>query len=600
MTINITDQYAADLRFTLGDITIKGKINTIGSNNKLNAIQTSTVTVTGENAALNIDSYLLVGYHTYKGSNDTVNTYKSTLSVEDGASVSIDGTVYVNLESTISVTDAIFAAGSLVNYGNVILDDAVMTLGGLTSTGSIAMDIDSTISFTSISGTITIDVTNIEQSFGNKLLDYTGSDTSSWTIDSYKAVISNWSSEMDSYLVVVDGDLCVRTKKVVYVNGSYTDASQNQFKTHDEAVAAGADTIITVSGTVSSAIEHEGVAAVIEGGTYNGTVSGGAITASDNKNWDDRTGDTDMTITAGTFNKMVIGADRVNTGNSERIGDVNTTLTGGTFNSIVVGGMLYVANSNKGQALLSGDVNLTIAGGTFKNIIYGGNITATDTYSSRAVMEGNINITIDATNEIVFASGSKICAGSYRFGSVDGDVTVTITGLASNITMHNNFEIWGGCGGDGYLAGSDRVFQTNISGDRTISFADCQGSFKALIRGFETLEIVDGSQVSLDKSNLSDIKHWVFEAGSTLTGALNNDFAKDTLEIDVTDWNDSSCDLVVGDSLIFNGVTSLASVTVGSETLTFDGVSKWASASYELEYKDGEDGKKVLAFSKLA
>ena len=307
-----------------------------------------------------------------------------------------------------------------------------------------------------------------------------------------------------------------------------------------------------------------------------------------------------MTITAGTFNKSVFGGDRIDGGNTARVGNVNTTITGGTFKYSVVGGMYYAVESLRGQAMLIGDVNLTIAGGTFGGIIYGGNAAASDSYSARTVMEGNVNITIDATNAINFNAGSKIIAGSYRFGSIDGNVTVTVTGLASNITMHNNFEIWGGCSSDGYLSGADRVFQTNISGDRTISFADYQGSFNALIRGFETLEIVDGSQVSLDKSNLSDIKHWVFEAGSTLTGALNNNFAKDTLEIDVTDWNDSSCDLVVGDSLIFNGVTSLASVTVGSETLTFDGVSKWASASYELEYKDGEDGKKVLALSKLA
>ena len=51
---------------------------------------------------------------------------------------------------------------------------------------------------------------------------------------------------------------------------------------------------------------------------------------------------------------------------------------------------------------------------------------------------------------------------------------------------------------------------------------------------------------------------------------------------------------------IFKGIEDLASVTVGSETLTFDGVSKWASASYELSLEDGEEGKKVLAFSKLA
>ena len=250
--------------------------------------------------------------------------------------------------------------------------------------------------------------------------------------------------------------------------------------------------------------------------------------------------------------------------------------------------------------MLIGDVNLTIAGGTFKGIIYGGNAASSDSYSARTVMEGNVNITIDATNEIVFASGSKICAGSYRFGSVDGDVTVTITGLASNIAMHNNFEIWGGCSSDVYLDDADRTFQTTVLGDRTFSFDGFTGDFAARIRGFEAMEIVADSAVNITKGNLADIKEWTFEAGSSLTGDFGNDFTGDSLNIDLGDWSDSSCELMSGDADLFKGIADLDSVTVGSEELIFDGVSTWASSSYELEFKENEEGKKVLAFSKLA
>jgi hypothetical protein len=166
--------------------------------------------------------------------------------------------------------------------------------------------------------------------------------------------------------------------------------------------------------------------------------------------------------------------------------------------------------------------------------------------------------------------------------------------------MHDDFQIWGGCSSDVYLADADRTFQSSVSGDRTFVFDEFTGDFDARIRGFAAMEIVGGSEVNITKGNLNDIQDWTLEAGSMLTGNFDNNFAGDDLVIDLGEWSGDSCELMIGAESMFNGIESLASVNVGSDTLTFDGVSKWASASYELELKDGEDGKKVLAFSKLA
>ena len=293
-------------------------------------------------------------------------------------------------------------------------------------------------------------MSNLDTASGNKLFDYTGSDLTAWDKEAYKALISNWDASMDKFLTVVDGDLIVKPNAVAYVNGEYTDASKNQFKTHDEAIASGAERIITTGGTTDDKIAHDGKEAVVQAGTFNGTVSGGSIINSNYKIWNELVGNTSLGIEGGTFNKMVIGADRVDAGTAERVGDVNTTISGGTFNSIVAGGMLYAEKSIKGQSLLVGDVNLTVSGGEFHKFIYGGSISATATFASRTAIEGDINITVDATgsNTLAFLDTANIMAGSYRTGAVYGNTQVTFTGNGSNITWGDRIQVWGGSSGD--------------------------------------------------------------------------------------------------------------------------------------------------------
>ncbi|MBE6379707.1 MAG: hypothetical protein E7047_02120, partial [Lentisphaerae bacterium] len=479
---------ANSIYFNGGSIELSGKINTYNSDGGLilnGAGDTITVKAGAEINAAYVDAY--------KNSADsTVDVYGS---VTIGHKVS-DGSG--------KFTWNVYEGGSLTanKYGVVMgnADSAInlfggtLTVGQMSNAGTLAMDVNSQVIFSGSfvnSGIITIDMSDVNNAIGNKLFDRA---ETGWTIDDYKSLIgSSWTSEMDKFLSVdADGDLIIRENAVAYVNGSYTDAGKNQFATHEEAVESGAGRIITLDGVIVDSgdyVSHEGAEAVVDGGTFNATISGAGITQADNKNWDDTEYDSSLVINDGIFNKMVIGANRVNGGNSEHVGNVDLTINGGTFNAIVTAGAVYVEKSVKGQAIVSGDINLTIAGGSFSKFIYGGNSASLAAYSSRTVVDGNINITVDASQAIEFTGTAAIVAGSYQSGVVEGNVSVKFTGNGSNLTMHDTFEVWGGCSADVYLDDADRTFQTQITGSRTFTFDAFTGDFAAKIRGFETLVI---------------------------------------------------------------------------------------------------------------
>ena len=342
-----------------------------------------------------------------------------------------------------------------------------------------------------------------------------------------------------------------------------------------------------------------GIEAVVKSGTFNDTISGGAVAStSDYKTWDDDTFDTNLTVEGGTFNKIVMGGTRVDKGNSEQIGDSNLTISGGTFNSQVVGGMAYADSSLRGNAILTGDVNLTISGGTFSSWIYGGSISGKGATSGSTLVEGDITITIDASsNAITFADNAHIVAGSYQNGVVDGNTTVVFTGLSANLGMDADNLVWGGSSADVYVNGTDgsRIFQTAITGNRTVSFDAFSGDFTARIRGFNTLEAVNGAEVTALAGDLSDIEFWNFDTESSIAGSFSNNFAGDKFDVDVTDWNNNEVTLFSGDVTGFEDMTT---VTLGNETATWDAaISGYASTSYQLTF-DAENN--TIKFSALA
>ena len=362
--------------------------------------------------------------------------------------------------------------------------------------------------------------------------------------------------------------------------------------TQADAIANGYDLIVTTGGTYESNFGHDGVEARIEGGTFNCTVSGGALTSSaDYKTWASQENETNLTITGGTFNKVVMGGDRVNSGNGEHIGDLNLIIEGGTFNSQIAGGMAYTDQSLRGQTLLSGDINMTLAGGTFESRIYGGCIS-TENYSTRTAIEGNINIVVDSsTNELIFADNVYIVAGSYQNGAIDGNVQVTFTGLGENLKMDADNLVWGGSSSDVYLINGDtRTFQTTISGTRTICFDDFTGEFNTGIRGFNVFTAENGSKLQILASNhLRDIEQWNLDWDTQLSGSFQNDFKGDTMKIDLTGWDQTATNLFDCAAGTFTGFDAMKEVTIGNETATYSTeISGYVSTNYMLTVRDNQ------------
>ena len=284
-----------------------------------------------------------------------------------------------------------------------------------------------------------------------------------------------------------------------------------------------------------------------------------------------------------------MGGDRVNYGNCDHVGDLNLTINGGMFNSQIVGGMAYTDKSARGEAYLSGDVYMTLAGGTFKSRIYGGCIS-TAGYSTRTTIDGNVNIVVDSSeNELIFADNVLIVAGSYQSGEIYGNVQVTFTGLGENLKMDADNQVWGGCSSDVYLIrGNTRTFETKIEGSRTICFNDFSGAFNTIMRGFDVFKAENGSKLEILASNhLRDIEQWNLDWDTQLSGSFQNDFKGDTMNIDLTGWNQTATNLFDCAAGTFAGFDAMKKVTIGNETAIYsDAISGYVSENYMLTLRN--------------
>ena len=124
------------------------------------------------------------------------------------------------------------------------------------------------------------------------------------------------------------------------------------------------------------------------------------------------------------------------------------------------------------------------------------------------------------------------------------------------------------------------------------------GDFTARIRGFNTLDAVNGAEVTALAGNLSDIEFWNFDTESSIAGSFVNDFAGDTFDVELTTgWDGSETTLFSGD---VTGFEKMTTVTLGGEIATWDldaEISRYASSSYQLTF-DAEN--KVVKFGLLA
>lgn len=356
-------------------------------------------------------------------------------------------------------------------------------------------------------------------------------------------------------------------------------------------------TNIVDAGTVSELVTFEGADAVIDGRTFGRSVAAGTLVNSDDKNWYDHDGSLVMTVENGNFNNVLVGADLVQSGYSERIGNVNLTIDGGVFAYQVSGGMYYVPRSNRGEAVLTGDIDFTITGGTFNGRVYGGCL-ARNGYGNRTTVSGNVNLTVNAVNHIGIMN--HIVAGSFDDGRIEGDVSVTFSGLGSNLDFTGT--VSGGSGSAYYYRDDlgNRLCKSYVDGERKIVFSGFNGDFDAKFAAFSSIRFTGNSEVVFTDAaqDASDLETWEFDYGSTVSGIGRNDFSGDTLNIGTSGWEGAGdWEMLFGGDRTFTGWEEFAAVAIGGETATFDG-SLWRSASYSLSLEEAGENR-YLKVAKL-
>ena len=596
--------------------------------------------VTGADASVTLRN-------THNDNTPVIISALSSLNVNDGASFTVErggiennGTVTVdnatvtlssalNNYGTLSVTGTSVIDADMVSSGAITVDSALLTTNSIANSGNMTITWDSTVTFSEFtnSGTITVDWTGYD-TVGRLLLDCVDN---SWTVDDYKALLgAAWD---DAKFTVSNGDLWLKST-VVYVNTEYGEGLDNDghlwginaFADIESAKAAAPESIVITGGEITDTAALEGCVGVIkdgvfgnylyagngnldatgsgdsvlviEGGTFNRVYGGNRIEADFAVN----SGDITLNISGGEFNSVVSGSGHVTSGYARRSGEINVSISGGTFHTTVAGGICLETNEVYDVVYTIGSINFEISGGTFEYHIYGGNVSAKAARSSQTFVDGDINLTIDASqNAVNIIDGCNVVAGSSGYGTVVGNVNVTIKGDKLNF----NGILSGGSEGAHYYIGADgsRTCNSYIDGTRSVTFSNFNGNFDGRIVVFENISFVDNSNVVFTNTglSLSDISEWNFEFGSSVSGLNSNDFTGDTMNLDLTGWDQlSSWDVMDGTGSAFSGLNDLASVTIGGQAASWDdNLSSWCSSDYQLGIRE-EEGKEVMFVSKLA
>ena len=296
-------------------------------------------------------------------------------------------------------------------------------------------------------------------------------------------------------------------------------------------------------------------------------------------------GDVSLTINGGTFSTVGMGSQCKTGGSSIIFGNSQLTITGGEFSGQVYGGVF----SQGGIAQLGGNSVLNISGGAFMKNIYAGSF-ANDTNTNcsiKTLIGGDTVLTLDASvNQISFADGIFLYAGSCNYGVVAGNTNVFISGKGENLLF----------GGGNVISGDSLMYQlygiTYIGGNKNITFDNFSGRLDAEIFSFTHFNAVNGSQIEFGNQNhLGNIQVWNISLtdGETAVKCTsgNNSFKQDTLDLV---FDESLAEAVIFDA----DESGLLDYWDQLEAIKFNGVAGSWSAS-ELAWVDAENKWKVFA-----
>ena len=570
----------------------------------------------------------------------TVNGSLTTSTLTGAGNVAVNGSVTAttyNGSGTVSVGDG--ATMSVTNYSGSgdlnVGDGANVTITNYSGTGTITLDGNGTLNITNISSgaTVHVDVKIDPDTTG--VLPY--SELMSNNSINFRTAVTDF----DTKPVCVTNNnhtLYYAPKDYYYVNSGYTGSAipdvlaasgMSRTTVADAVTSAGtaSASIFITGGTFGVATAGQAVAfnghnaqilgvvtgssATIVNGSarFTSSVAGGECITSAAKSFTFTKAageDTHLEINGGTFGKTLVGGDFVTQGNAYRDGSTNLTINGGEFVSTVGGGMAYTPKNTDGTVTLTGNVNFLITGGTFNRRIYGGNICCNG-YGGQTTLMGSVNLTIDASaNTIAFKD--HIVAGSFDNGQVGGSTNVTLKGSGSNLKTKTDGglvafsgTILGGSGAT-YIrtTGGTRECTSFVTGSRNFAFEGFTGEFAGEIKAFQNISFTKGAAVQFTNEalNLQDISSWNLAFGSSLTATKgSNNFAGDSLALDLTGWNNSAWTVMSGTEDFFTNWNAFDSVSLCGQTATYAN-SKWASASYQLTLETSGDTKMLVLAAK--
>ena len=326
------------------------------------------------------------------------------------------------------------------------------------------------------------------------------------------------------------------------------------------------------TGVVSYSVPLKGVTAELTGGTFTKQVFGGTIFTSESLTTE--TG-SDLTITDGKYENVVIAGDFVQGGKVEQSKACNLFIGKGDFKKAVAAGG-FVSNTTSGSKLtVADDVSLTIAGGIFNERVYGG-IYATndDVKASNSNISGDIDVLVKVGQEkIAFKDG--LVAGSRGTGVIDGNVKVTFTGIVENSDTNDSNLVFGGEAGEAKVWGGsnmDKIIingqgeyttKSSVTGDSLLVFKNFKdNAFEAKVGMFKSIEASGSSQVTFTCAELDTtiVENWTLGAGCSLAGLVKNDFTGDTLNLNYN--GDASHVVLSGGDDSLKGWNAASTVTL--------------------------------------
>lgn len=224
----------------------------------------------------------------------------------------------------------------------------------------------------------------------------------------------------------------------------------------------------------------------VSGGTFNDWIIGGTMTEAGGTNT--QHGDIGLTLRGGTFNGNVLGATYITTGSSVmRAGDVSIELTGiGTsVSGTVYGG--YCVNGSASAAIdaVLGDVSITLSGAAVNELV-GGSYTVRN--NSESIMkQGHITLSL--------LSGSvagDVYAAGWQGGSTLLSTESTRVSLSPDVVLTSGRTVSGAYGGT--ASGS------TIAGSRSLVFTSA-GTYNGVVgvnfTQFDDVQVAEGADVSL-------------------------------------------------------------------------------------------------------